>query len=76
MKKTTKPIIAFIMGLIIVLISQGDTLFIFIGMVLVAIGIIDLAWITIQPPKPKKVVSKTERKETLRRIKKAVKKRR
>ncbi len=75
MKNTTKPVIAFIIGLIIVFISQGSTLFIFIGMILIAIGIIDSAWIIIQPPKPKKRVSRVDRKETLKKIKKAVKKR-
>ena len=69
MKKTTKPIIAFVLGFIITLLSQGDKLVIFAGMILVAIGIIDLAWITIQPPKPRKIISRVDRRETLKKIK-------
>ena len=76
MKNTTKPAIAFILGLIIVLIYPTDVTFIFIGMILIAIGIIDLAWITIQPPKLKKHAPRESRRETLNQIKKAVKKRR
>ena len=76
MKNTTKPIIAFVLGVIIVLISQTDITLVFIGMILIAIGIIDLAWITIQPPKHRRPVYRESRKETLDKIKKAVKKRR
>jgi len=79
MKNQTKPVIAFILGLLIIVLYPTNVFSVFIGMVLIAIGIIDLAWIIIQPPKLRKIkrtVSRKERRETLQKIKKAVKKRR
>jgi hypothetical protein len=75
MQKETKPIIAFVLGFVIVILFPTLLYLVFLGMILIAIGIIDLAWITIQPPKPKKHISREDRRETLKQIKKAVKKR-
>ena len=70
-----KPILAFVLGLVLVFLYPTDITFVFVGMILIAIGIIDLAWITIQPLKPRKTLYRKDRMEQLKKIKKAVRKR-
>ena len=74
MQDQTKPIMAFVLGFLIVILFPTMVFLVFIGMILIAIGMIDLAWITIRLPTPRKRPSKEHREETLQKIKQAVKK--